>query len=140
MRAARLRRRAQDDSKHHDRWMVSYADLITLLFAFFVVLYASSSVNSTKYEQLKVSMGAAFNAQSDPKKAVSKANELIAKGALPSVDEPTTARTAAALDLAPDTELDPHQTILLLTDKVDKLSQEQKALKISLDHTQGLRR
>jgi len=58
----------KEEFEHHDRWMVSYADFITLLFAFFVVLYASSSINASKYEQLSASVGAAFNTRPDIKK------------------------------------------------------------------------
>ncbi len=36
------RRRRMDEPVSHDRWMVSYADFITVLFAFFVVLFASA--------------------------------------------------------------------------------------------------
>jgi chemotaxis protein MotB len=36
----RRRRRESDEPINHDRWLVSYADFITLLFAFFVVMYA----------------------------------------------------------------------------------------------------
>ena len=35
-----------------ERWLVSYADFVTLLFAFFVVMYAVSSVNEGKYRVL----------------------------------------------------------------------------------------
>jgi chemotaxis protein MotB len=45
----------------HDRWMVSYADFITLLFAFFVVMYSISSVNEGKYKTLSDSIGEAFS-------------------------------------------------------------------------------
>lgn len=51
---------ADDDDDPH-RWLVSYADFITLLFAFFVVMYAISSVNQGKYSQLTNSMGTAFS-------------------------------------------------------------------------------
>lgn len=54
------RRRDADETDHHDRWLVSYADFITLLFAFFVVMYAISSVNENKYRQLAASLGSAF--------------------------------------------------------------------------------
>ena len=43
-----------------DRWLVSYADFITLLFAFFVVMYALSTVNEGKYRQLGQAIGTAF--------------------------------------------------------------------------------
>ena len=43
-----------------DRWLVSYADFITLLFAFFVVMYAISSVNEEKYQTFTHSLEKAF--------------------------------------------------------------------------------
>jgi chemotaxis protein MotB len=44
-----------------DRWLLSYADFMTLLFAFFVVMYASSSVNKSKYEQVTNALSHAFD-------------------------------------------------------------------------------
>ncbi|KXS33744.1 MAG: OmpA/MotB domain protein [Candidatus Gallionella acididurans] len=55
---ARRPKRIQQDN--HDRWMVSYADFITLLFAFFVVMYGISSVNEGKYKVFSVSVNKAF--------------------------------------------------------------------------------
>lgn len=52
-----------DDDENPDRWLVSYADFITLLFAFFVVMYSISSVNQSKYNELMSSMGTAFSGQ-----------------------------------------------------------------------------
>jgi chemotaxis protein MotB len=43
-----------------DRWLISYADFITLLFAFFVVMYAISSVNEGKYKVFGASLTEAF--------------------------------------------------------------------------------
>ncbi|MBP6708830.1 MAG: flagellar motor protein MotD, partial [Candidatus Accumulibacter sp.] len=57
---ARARRKREDEPDNHDRWLVSYADFITLLFAFFVVMYALSSVNEGKYRILSNSMLSAF--------------------------------------------------------------------------------
>ncbi|WP_407278545.1 flagellar motor protein MotD [Aromatoleum evansii] len=56
------RHRQLDDANHenHDRWLVSYADFITLLFAFFVVMYSLSSVNEGKYRVLSDSLINAF--------------------------------------------------------------------------------
>ncbi len=56
----RRRRRAEDEHENHERWLVSYADFITLLFAFFVVMYAVSSVNDGKYRVLSDSIISAF--------------------------------------------------------------------------------
>lgn len=50
----------QEYRENHDRWLVSYADFITLLFAFFVVMYAISSVNENKYRVLSGSLVNAF--------------------------------------------------------------------------------
>lgn len=54
------RKPLDDDDENPDRWLVSYADFITLLFAFFVVMYSISSVNQGKYNELMSSMGTAF--------------------------------------------------------------------------------
>jgi len=59
------RRRRHEEPDKHDRWLVSYADFITLLFAFFVVMYAVSSVNEGKYRVLADSLTGAFGS-ADP--------------------------------------------------------------------------
>lgn len=56
----RRRRRIRSDHENHDRWLISYADFITLLFAFFVVMYAVSAVNEQKYRVVAESIGGAF--------------------------------------------------------------------------------
>ena len=54
------RRREADAHENHERWLVSYADFITLLFAFFVVMYALSSINEGKYRVMSDSISSAF--------------------------------------------------------------------------------
>lgn len=54
------RKLKHEEHENHERWLVSYADFITLLFAFFVVMYALSSVNEGKYRVLSDSLVAAF--------------------------------------------------------------------------------
>ena len=56
------RRPKRPEHDNHERWMVSYADFITLLFAFFVVMYGISSVNEGKYKVFSVSINQAFGA------------------------------------------------------------------------------
>ncbi|MDE2600388.1 MAG: flagellar motor protein MotD [Rhodocyclaceae bacterium] len=54
------RKRHEEEHENHERWLVSYADFITLLFAFFVVMYAISSVNEGKYRILSDAINSAF--------------------------------------------------------------------------------
>jgi len=60
MRRRRHRQGDDENRENHDRWLVSYADFITLLFAFFVVMYSLSSVNEGKYRVLSDSLINAF--------------------------------------------------------------------------------
>ena len=55
-----MARRKRQEHSNHDRWLVSYADFITLLFAFFVVLYASSQVDKRRVGQLALAIQVAF--------------------------------------------------------------------------------
>lgn len=54
------RRKRRSGHANHERWLVSYADFITLLFAFFVVLYASSQVDQRKVGKLAMAIQVAF--------------------------------------------------------------------------------
>ena len=54
------RRRRSRAHANHERWLVSYADFITLLFAFFVVLYASAQVDQRKVGKLALAIQVAF--------------------------------------------------------------------------------
>lgn len=56
------RRRPPEISDSQDRWLVSYADFITLLFAFFVVMYSLSTANEGSYRVLSDSIVTAFGA------------------------------------------------------------------------------
>jgi chemotaxis protein MotB len=66
--AARGGRRVKahvEEHENHERWMVTYADMLTLLLVLFIVLYAISQVNTTKFAELKSSLSSAFgNGQS----------------------------------------------------------------------------
>ncbi len=55
-----MSRRRRHSHVNHERWLVSYADFITLLFAFFVVLYSSSQVDRRKVGKLAVAIQVAF--------------------------------------------------------------------------------
>lgn len=55
------RKRRREEHENHERWLVSYADFITLLFAFFVVMYSVSQVNEGKMRVLSDSLMATFS-------------------------------------------------------------------------------
>lgn len=61
------RRRPVEEPENHERWLVSYADFITLLFAFFVVMYSISSVNEGKYKVVSEALLGVFN---DPERSM----------------------------------------------------------------------
>ena len=69
----RIRNDINVDDQEVGRWLISYADFITLLFAFFVVMYSISQVNVTKYKELSQSLEGVF---SGPQKSM----DVIAVG------------------------------------------------------------
>ena len=56
-----MAKKKHEEHENHERWLVSYADFITLLFAFFVVMYSISSVNEGKFRTVSESIKAALN-------------------------------------------------------------------------------
>jgi chemotaxis protein MotB len=62
------RRPRRQDEENHERWLISYADFITLLFALFVVLYALSKVDEEKYKTFGNSLNFAFGSSILPGK------------------------------------------------------------------------
>ena len=91
---ARKRRRPEEEEPRHAAWAIPYGDLVTLLLAFFVVLYAASSVNEGKYRTLSKTLFTEFNGQKPPGSAPGSA-----PGATPSVRAyPAHAGAAAQAD------------------------------------------
>src|ERR1700709_1630254 len=50
--SAMARKKFDETTDNHERWLISYADFITLLFAFFVVMFASSQTDKSKAKQV----------------------------------------------------------------------------------------
>jgi chemotaxis protein MotB len=69
----------EQDNENHERWLISYADFITLLFAFFVVMYAVSVVNIGKYTVLSEALGDAFGGRG----SAHRTNTMVEVDALP---------------------------------------------------------
>ena len=63
MAAGRRHKRAHHEEEHEneERWLVSFADMMTLLFCLFMVLFAISSVNTSKFEALQHALQNAFS-------------------------------------------------------------------------------
>ena len=61
MRYSRRMGHLIDEHEDLNRWLISYADLITLLFAFFVLMYAASHLNEQKYKALSKSLESVFS-------------------------------------------------------------------------------
>lgn len=59
-------RRAKEPEKapNHERWLITYADLITLLMVFFIIMYTISNVNAKKFAQLSSSLSGALAGES----------------------------------------------------------------------------
>ncbi|MBI5643122.1 MAG: OmpA family protein [Deltaproteobacteria bacterium] len=55
------RKKRHEEHENHERWLVSYADFITLLFAFFTSMYAMSTVNEGKFRILSEALAISFN-------------------------------------------------------------------------------
>ena len=56
----------EEEHENHERWAVSYADMMTVLMALFLVLYAMSSVDQKKFDALRTSLAAGFGQQALP--------------------------------------------------------------------------
>lgn len=86
-------RKLPEDHDNAERWLVSYADFITLLFAFFVVMYAISSLNEGKYRVLSTSLINAFRSGTN----ISMSNQPPSGGANSLVQVPETKPIAKAV-------------------------------------------
>lgn len=54
------RRRHDDEHENHERWLVTYADMVTLLMVLFIVMFAMSQVDQKKFNALKEGLAAGF--------------------------------------------------------------------------------
>jgi chemotaxis protein MotB len=64
---ARARRREQhEEHANHERWLITYSDMITLLMVLFIVMFAISQVDQKRFDMLKEGMAAGFGQSSSP--------------------------------------------------------------------------
>jgi chemotaxis protein MotB len=77
----RRRKKHDEDHENHERWAIPYGDLLTLLLAFFVVMYSISSVNAGKYRVLSDSLYAAFRGQPRTLQPIEVGHKRVGSGA-----------------------------------------------------------
>jgi chemotaxis protein MotB len=77
----RRRKKHQEEHENHERWAIPYGDLLTLLLAFFVVMYSISSVNAGKYRVLSDSLYAAFRGEPRTLEPIAVGHKQIGSGA-----------------------------------------------------------
>jgi chemotaxis protein MotB len=80
------RRHKHEEHANHEAWAIPYGDLITLLLAFFVVMYAMSSVNEGKYRVLSDSLVAAFNGAPKTLEPIQVGEKQVGPGATLAID------------------------------------------------------
>ena len=77
----RKHRKREEEHENHERWAIPYGDLLTLLLAFFVVMYSISSVNAGKYRVLSDSLYAAFRGQPRTLSPIEIGHKRVGSGA-----------------------------------------------------------
>ena len=82
----RARRPYDEEPDNHERWLISYADFITLLFAFFVVMYAIASVNKGQFRIFSDAIGIALGIRNGaPPAALRAPNPIQLQQPLPAM-------------------------------------------------------
>ncbi len=123
-RMAREEELEEADNSH--RWVLSYADFITLLFAFFVVMYSISSVNDGKFRVLSDSMESVFRRPEPLPAPVDLGGGMTGVGRIPNNDadggQPTRALEEIVQDdfPVPVTAIDAHDVTAGEIEKVLK--------------------
>ena len=132
------RKKKHEAHENHERWLVSYADIITLLFAFFVVMFATSQTDKGKTAQLEESMRKAI----DDDQVVSRIAGILggtpdekgpgnAQWKGPGGAEKTAGEAAKFAELAPAKQLLDKQLEQEITDGKMQVSMQTRGLVIS---------
>lgn len=146
-RGSAVIRRVQPGPDNHDRWLVSYADFITLMFAFFVVMFASSQADRVKVRRVSESVTRALEEGPGAKARAAvmemfvgsagarpKGNSPARNGAAdnPVVAPPPTAASLQAAELLPSLQYLSTQLKNELESGTMRLSLEPRGLVVSL--------
>lgn len=106
------RKKKHEEHENLERWLVSYADFITLLFAFFVVMYSLSAINEGKFRILAESLAAAF-------RALPRSHEPIQIGKPLKGEQVDTAKIASAVTPLPQVVALPPRPLVTLAASSD---------------------
>ena len=122
----------EEEHENEERWLVSFADMMTLLFALFMVLFSISSVNTSKFEALQKSLNDAFSGA-----VLDGGKSMLSSGS--SNDETSQASVQPPLpSLRPLTDIQGAKTSKQSTAEAEKASKEEeqdfRALKRRIDN------
>lgn len=93
------RRKPKEEHSNHEAWAIPYGDLVTLLLAFFVVMYSISTVNEGKYRVVSESLNAAFRGQPQSAQPIQVGKPVLAETP-PATQTDTDARALALRQMA----------------------------------------
>jgi chemotaxis protein MotB len=98
------RRKRHEEHENHERWAIPYGDLVTLLLAFFVVMYSISQVSEGKYKILSDSLNAAFRGTPTTVLPIQVGEKAATTIASPIVQLPNELKSMALRQLAEQAE------------------------------------
>jgi len=126
------RREVHEEHENHERWLVTYADMVTLLMVLFIVMFAMSVVDEKKFNMLKEGLAAGFG---QPTSILSGSHTIL--------EEPGTAITApvAAADLAADVPEKNRTSVDQAVQKIEQRAADRKraAAEIEVKRLDGVR-
>ncbi|GAA2726540.1 OmpA/MotB family protein [Cellulomonas aerilata] len=121
----------EEEHENHERWAVSYGDMMTVLCALFIVLYSMSQVDQTKYEALAQSLAEGFNNKSAS--VLSGSDGVLDASVAGSPAPPAAAATpAAATPATVDPTAAPPADYAAAVSEVDRLRQVQAQIEAQL--------
>ena len=79
----RAKKHEEEEHENHERWLVSYADMVTLLMVLFIVLFAISQVDKAKFEELATGLASSFGGPISVVQGTAKEPSVLDGGEMP---------------------------------------------------------
>ena len=118
------KREIHEEHENHERWLVTYADMVTLLMVLFIVMFAMSTVDEKKYEQLREGLAVGFGREQSVLNGASPVSN--AEG----VNEPGEASYQMLLAQVPESQ---RETVTKILQESDRLRNERAAGEATLE-------